>query len=55
LYHVNPERFGAIPVNMDTGDAAGDLYFDLSLAILATILDSGSKNPEITDPKFDGQ
>jgi len=52
LYHVNPERFGAIPANMDTGDAAGDLYFDLREAILQPLLDPGSKNPEITDPSL---
>jgi hypothetical protein len=52
LYHVNPERFGAIPVNMDTGDAAGDLYFDLREAILQPLLDPGSKNAEITDPSL---
>lgn len=29
VYHVNPIIFGIAPVNMDTGDALGDMYFDL--------------------------
>jgi len=29
VYHINQATFGAAPVNMDTGDAKGDLYFDL--------------------------
>ena len=27
VYHANEHRFGAIPLNMDTGDSVGDLYF----------------------------
>merc|ERR1712199_112747 len=34
VYHVNPADVGAIPVNMDTGDARGDLYFYLSQFLL---------------------
>jgi hypothetical protein len=29
VYHVNPYHLGAVPKNMDTGDLAGDLFFDL--------------------------
>ena len=29
VYHINQPTFGAAPVNMDTGDAKGDLYFDI--------------------------
>jgi hypothetical protein len=29
IYHVNRAQDGVPPINMDTGDAAGDLYFDL--------------------------
>eukprot|EP01062_Namystynia_karyoxenos_P026325 TRINITY_DN20477_c0_g2_i1.p1 TRINITY_DN20477_c0_g2~~TRINITY_DN20477_c0_g2_i1.p1 ORF type:complete len:339 (+),score=82.73 TRINITY_DN20477_c0_g2_i1:79-1017(+) len=29
VYHVNPRHLGPIPINMDTGDAAGDMFFDL--------------------------
>eukprot|EP00656_Telonema_subtile_P053227 TRINITY_DN7647_c0_g1_i6.p1 TRINITY_DN7647_c0_g1~~TRINITY_DN7647_c0_g1_i6.p1 ORF type:complete len:315 (-),score=65.33 TRINITY_DN7647_c0_g1_i6:102-1046(-) len=28
VYHVNEATFGAAPVNMDTGNALGDMYFD---------------------------
>jgi len=34
VYHVNPSAAGAIPVNMDTGDALGDLFFDLFEVII---------------------
>ena len=30
LYHVNPLSYPAAPVNMDLGDVAGDLFFDIS-------------------------
>jgi hypothetical protein len=29
VYHVNPDKYGAAPLNMNTGSASGDLYFDL--------------------------
>ena len=29
VFHINQDTFGAAPVNMDTGDAPGDLYFDI--------------------------
>ena len=29
VYHVNEHKFGAIPVNMDTADALGDMFFDM--------------------------
>ena len=29
VYHVNQATFGAAPVNMDTGDARGDMFFDM--------------------------
>merc|ERR1719221_1629288 len=29
VYHVNPHQYGAIPIDMDTGDAGGDMFFDL--------------------------
>lgn len=29
VFHVNEHKFGAIPVNMNTGDAVGDLFFDM--------------------------
>jgi hypothetical protein len=29
VFHVNQARFGSTPLNMDTGDALGDMYFAL--------------------------
>ena len=29
VYHVNPHSYGAIPLDMDTADEAGDKFFDL--------------------------
>ena len=34
VYHVNPAKDGAIPLNMDTGNAPGDLFFDLLEVII---------------------
>ena len=31
VYHINELSFGAVPLNMDVGDAAGDLFFDMFL------------------------
>jgi hypothetical protein len=28
IFHVNPSSYSAAPINMDTGDARGDMYFD---------------------------
>ena len=35
IYHVNERQFGPIPINMDTGDALGDLFFDM-LEVIGT-------------------
>ena len=29
VYHVNPASYGLVPVNMNTGDAHGDMFFDI--------------------------
>jgi len=34
VYHMNPQSAGAIPLNMDTGDTLGDLYFYLGQFLL---------------------
>jgi len=34
VYHLNPLSAGALPLNMDTGDALGDLYFYLGQFLL---------------------
>ena len=30
VYHVNPHSYGAIPLDMDTADEAGDIFFDMN-------------------------
>ena len=59
MYHVNPRKYGPVPVNMDTGDARGDLFFDL-MQVLTVPLACADKsvshhsfncnNPEATSP-----
>eukprot|EP00656_Telonema_subtile_P047227 TRINITY_DN5410_c0_g1_i1.p1 TRINITY_DN5410_c0_g1~~TRINITY_DN5410_c0_g1_i1.p1 ORF type:complete len:364 (+),score=62.10 TRINITY_DN5410_c0_g1_i1:142-1233(+) len=34
VYHLNPASAGNLPINMDTGDALGDLYFYLGQFLL---------------------
>jgi len=29
VFHVNEHKFGAVPLNMNTGDAVGDMFFDM--------------------------
>ena len=29
MYHVNPKKYGPVPINMDTADEAGDLFFEM--------------------------
>lgn len=43
MYHVNPRKYGPVPVNMDTGDARGDLFFDL-MQVLTVPLACADKN-----------
>jgi len=61
VYHVNPKSAGALPVNMDTGDALGDLYFYLGQFLLPLECKNVSKqsrahfdcdNPERVDPNL---
>lgn len=61
VYHLNPISAGVVPVNMDTGDALGDLYFYLGQFLLpvecADPHASGSSgfdcnNPERRDPSL---
>lgn len=44
VFHVNEHKFGAIPVNMDTGDAVGDMFFDM-LEVIAypLVCENGTK------------
>lgn len=34
VFHVNPKQYGPNPLNMDTGDAAGDMFFDMHNVII---------------------
>merc|ERR1711907_498777 len=61
VYHLNPKSAGAKPVNMDTGDARGDLYFYLGQFLLPLECKNVSKqsrahfdcdNPERVDPNL---
>jgi len=38
VFHVNEHKFGAIPLNMDTGDAVGDMFFDMLEVIGSPLL-----------------
>ena len=37
VFHVNEHKYGAIPVNMNTGDAVGDLFFDLLEVLISPL------------------
>jgi len=46
VYHVNPHQYGAVPINMDTGDAVGDMFFDLFEVIINPLAcPNGSASP----------
>jgi len=60
-YHLNPAKVGAVPINMDTGDALGDLYFYLGQFLLPLECANASRegrahfdcdNPERVDPNL---
>ena len=38
VFHVNQHSFGAVPVNMDTADLTGDLFFDLLEVLISPLL-----------------
>lgn len=61
VYHLNPAGAGAVPINMDSGDALGDLYFYLGQFLLPLECQNASKafrahfdcdNPERVDPNL---
>jgi len=54
VYHVNEAKFGPIPVNMDTGDAVGDLFFDMLEVISHPLRCNGPNRPppDPTAPDF---
>jgi|GEM_PF-4857334 len=53
VYHVSPLQYGALPINMDSGDATGDMFYDLFEVIvypLACPNGTATKSP----PEFHG-
>jgi hypothetical protein len=60
VFHINEGSFGAAPINMNTGDALGDMYFDLRSKALAIECASNSSsaardcdNQEVNPPASD--
>ena len=45
VFHVNEHRYGAVPVNMDTGDATGDLFFDLLEVLISPLACQNQTKP----------
>jgi hypothetical protein len=45
VYHVNEAKFGPIPINMNTGDAVGDLFFDMLEVISYPLRCDGPDGP----------
>ena len=45
VYHVNEAKFGPIPINMNTGDAVGDLFFDMLEVISHPLRCDGPHGP----------
>lgn len=37
VYHINPYHYGPVPINMNTGDVVGDLFFDLKMVLMAPL------------------
>jgi len=57
VYHVNPLRYGPKPINMDTGDEAGDMFFDFHNVLIMPLQcpngaasGHGCANPEALAP-----
>merc|ERR550514_2128547 len=57
VYHVNPHKYGAVPLNMDTADPAGDLFFDFHNVLIMPLQcpqgaasGHGCTNPEAVAP-----
>lgn len=44
VYHVNEHKFGPIPLNMDTGDALGDMFFDMFEVIIQPLICQNGSN-----------
>lgn len=57
VYHVNPKRYGPNPINMDTGDEPGDMFFDFHNVLIMPLecpngaaSGHGCSNPEAIAP-----
>ena len=51
VYHVNPEIYGAAPINMDTADLAGDAFFDLRSIAQPMECAHDSRSSDCTNPE----
>jgi hypothetical protein len=50
VYHVNEHKFGAIPLNMNTADVIGDLFFDLLEVFIAPLACANQTGPPKPGP-----
>jgi len=57
VYHVNPHKYGAIPVNMDIADSTGDLFFDLDQVMVVPLACADAKHAghSCSNPEADGK
>ena len=46
VFHVNPSTFGVAPINMDTADLLGDMYFEMRSKALPIECASSSRHPD---------
>ena len=50
VYHVNEHKYGAIPLNMNTADVIGDLFFDLLEIFIAPLACANQTGPPKPGP-----
>jgi hypothetical protein len=55
IYHVNPLSEGVIPLNMDSGDAAGDMFFDFRSKVLPFECRDNPLAPDCFNPEVVGE
>lgn len=51
VYHVNPYSEGVIPVNMDTADATGDIFFDFRSKVVPIECAKDPTSHDCTNPE----
>eukprot|EP00900_Chrysochromulina_parva_P003830 jgi/Chrpa1/13448/Chrysochromulina_OHIO_Genome00019513-RA len=49
VYHVNPLHEGVVPVNMDTADLRGDIFFDFESKVLPIECASNPQSKDCTN------